>query len=183
MFRTRNALIAAVAAGALLVSPAPQSAASSLPTDGPNVSGPAVGPAPAVTIISYSRLGSERGLTGIASPALIGGPGCDTDPYGMHVNPPYEYEGLARSIGYIDCLIDYQVLTITQDLQRSRWYGWQSLAEPGETLADTNFISVDPSWKCLGVGTYTYQDPTEGAGELAGTWYYATGNNSDRFNC
>lgn len=146
------------------------------------MSGPSSGPVGILTAKPYSGLFPSAPNSGNASPD-VGGPGCDEPPWGIHADSPYEYDGLALSSGDIICLINYQVLTISQDLQRSRWYGTQSLDEQGATVANNDYVGVAPYWDCLGAGTYTYYDPTTGAAELDGTWYDGTAYNAARFNC
>lgn len=57
----------------------------------------------------------------------------------------------------------YAATKITVRLQRSRWYGWQTMRTESTSWGSARFLElVDVAYDCSGDGTYTYRMVTTG---------------------
>jgi hypothetical protein len=83
-----------------------------------------------------------------------------------------------------ECSLQRSWMYAYGELYRDRWYGPQFLASASSSTKWTyGKVRAIPTWRCAGVGTYTYH--IYGYHEVtdAGTLWYKYSSNSNRFTC
>ncbi|MFI6910516.1 hypothetical protein ACIBKY_55380 [Nonomuraea sp. NPDC050394] len=75
-----------------------------------------------------------------------------------HSDAPYK-GGLTDVFGFGEtyCPASYPEIYVDSDLQRSRWFGWETLDTDSERNFWSNRADVDLSTYCFGEGTYDYR--------------------------
>ena len=141
--------IAVTAVAAALVSVGPSAAFASMATQRPQVRTAAT-----VTpqIVSYVRIPLKlKAVTPAAYPPL----------------PSYcTFSGLIlrdlgstviSADGLVSCSRDMTTISITLDIQRKRWYGWEQLRSGGEEDHNTDALLTWLSYDCAGTGTHDFR--------------------------
>jgi hypothetical protein len=74
----------------------------------------------------------------------------------------------------------YSVTTIESDLniQRSRWYGWQTMASIAHENHNSNRLDFSIGYDCAGTGTHTFRSVGNSSIMHNGTWYQASHTDS-----
>ncbi|MFC5664986.1 hypothetical protein ACFP3U_18620 [Kitasatospora misakiensis] len=95
------------------------------------------------------------------------------------------YKGNLDAVGSVASSCPYNVTQIKHKvtIDRSRWYGWERLAENGTSAYETTSHGTIVSWYCGDKGTYTYKVVGQGEINNAGQWSTAAAYDEARYDC
>ncbi|MEW1952132.1 hypothetical protein [Terrabacter sp. NPDC080008] len=76
----------------------------------------------------------------------------------------------------------YTNMVVNTNLYRSRWWGWEYLANGGDS-GYKMYTNANAKWYCAGVGTYTWLGESYHRVVINGNSYIAYTDNDDRWTC
>ena len=96
----------------------------------------------------------------------------------------YRDGNIIRNSSMTSCLHPVDEIQMLGGLARSRWWGWEEMAQDEDGNVGSDFLDLEVAYDCSGTGTHDYQGVTNGYVEIAGQGYDASAwDEIDRIEC
>lgn len=96
----------------------------------------------------------------------------------------YRSGSIIHNSSVTSCLHPVGEIEMLGGLARSRWWGWEEMAQDEDGNVGSDYLDLEVTYNCAGTGTHDYQGVTNGYLEIAGRGYHAAAwDQIDRIEC